>query len=63
MKILFIGGTETFPRTLRRCCTSAATDFGRKPGAERLPAPYRTFQADRKDLTAMRAALKGCGQT
>ncbi len=60
MKILFIGGTGNISAE----CAALLHQRGHEilvvtRGRTRVPAAYEAIQADRKDPTAMRAALKG----
>jgi len=60
MKILFIGGTGN----ISTACAALLHERGHEilvvsRGRSTVPSQYRVIQADRKDLAAMRAALKG----
>jgi nucleoside-diphosphate-sugar epimerase len=60
MKILFIGGTGNISAE----CAARLHQRGHEilvlsRGRSAVPAEYRSLQADRKDVAAMRAALKG----
>jgi nucleoside-diphosphate-sugar epimerase len=59
MKILFIGGTGNISTD----CATVLRERGHEilvvsRGRSNVPSEYRAIQADRKDLTAMRAALE-----
>src|SRR2546421_11275085 len=60
MKVLFIGGTGNISGE----CAALLHERGHEifvvsRGRSAVPPEYRTVQADRKDLSAMRAALRG----
>jgi len=60
VKILFLGGTGNISAE----CAALLRQRGHEilvlsRGLNSVPSEYRAVRADRKDLTAMRAALKG----
>src|SRR5215470_980128 len=60
MKILFLGGTGNISAE----CAALLHERGHEiivvsRGRTPVPAEYRALRADRKDLTAMRAAING----